>query len=91
MEHSEEYTKAKSQYDNYWEPVSTMFKEATTRAAVKDACNQAQEKTGLKYCYGIGFHGNPSEENEESIEFHGWLYDEEKEMISVWYTHGLTV
>jgi hypothetical protein len=84
----EEYLEAKEQFEQYWHPVADLFEKAATRADVQRACRKAQELTGLKYCFGIGYHGEPMVEAEEEIAFHGWLYDKQQEMISVWYTHG---
>ena len=84
----QEYQEAKEQYEKYWHPVADLFKGAATRTDVQLACGKAHEVTGLTYCYGIGYHGEPMREEEDEIVFHGWLYDKQHNMISVWYAHG---
>ena len=87
MVSKEEYEEAERQYREYWKPVEELFRKAGTREEICAACDRAAEKTGMKYCFGIGYHGDPAEESGEPVEFHGWMYDPDHEMITVWYCH----
>ncbi len=88
MATQEEHQKAEKQFTEFWKPVETLFRSAKTRNEVQEACTKAEQKTGMTYGYGIGYYDEPMKEGSETIDFHGWMFDEEKTMISVWYTHG---
>ena len=88
MTSREALKEARRQFEEYWKPVAPLFQGATTRTQIQEACTKAEERTGMKYCFGIGYHGDPMREAEETVEFHGWMYDTDHDMITVWYTHG---
>ena len=88
MASREEFERAHLQYEKYWKPVAAMFERAATRRQIREACAEAEQATGMKYGFGIGFHGDPVREQDEAVSFHGWLYDEGHDMITVWYSHG---
>ena len=88
MASREEFLKAKEEFEQYWKPVAGLFQEATSRDAIQEACRSAGATTGCKYCFGLGYLSEPLKEEEDVLNFHGWLYDESHSMITVWYTHG---
>lgn len=83
-----EFVRAREEYEKYWRPVEALFQAAATRGDILEACRRAQEVTGRKYCFGIGYYGEPKAEEAHDFRFHGWLHDEGQDMITVWYTHG---
>ena len=72
MASQEEFQKAKVEFEQYWQPVASMFREATSRDAIQKACQRAEAATGCKYCFGLGYLSEPREEEEDILSFHGW-------------------